>query len=75
MSAVTQDRLRNVCITDTATGNILFERVYKEEQQFTNLSSLIQVFYQFAREVDDGGKCTDVVTCVMDLIQCSHFVY
>lgn len=48
--------INNICISDAATGNIIFERVYKwkETAAFSNLGSLIQVFYQFAREVDEG---------------------
>lgn len=52
-----QDSLiQNICISDAATGHIIFERVYKwkETAAFSNLGSLIQVFYQFAREVDNG---------------------
>lgn len=39
---------------------IYLQRVYKwkDSSAFSNLGSLIQVFYQFAREVDDGGYVT-----------------
>jgi hypothetical protein len=49
--------INNVCISDVLTGDIIFERVYKwkETSAFSNLGSLIQIFYQFAREIDDGG--------------------
>ncbi len=57
-------RLKNVCISEVSTGNVLFERVYKwnESSASSNLGSLIQVFYQFAREVDDGGQCAIIAT-------------
>ena len=49
--------LKNVCVSDVTTGNILFERIYNwsDGAALSNLGALIQVFYQFAREVDDGG--------------------
>ncbi len=45
-------------MSDMTSGAILFERLYNwnETSSLGNLGSLIQVFYQFAREVDDGGK-------------------
>eukprot|EP01036_Dinobryon_divergens_P027101 gene27101-35818_t len=48
--------IKNICISDAAVGNVIFQRVYKwkDSSAFSNLGSLIQVFYQFAREVDDG---------------------
>ena len=48
--------VKNICISDVETGIIVFQKVYKwkESSAFFNLGGLIQVFYQFAREVDDG---------------------
>ena len=48
--------MKNICISDSETGIIVFQKVYKwkESSAFYNLGGLIQVFYQFAREVDDG---------------------
>lgn len=48
--------VKNICISDVDTGIIVFQKVYKwkESSAFFNLGGLIQVFYQFAREVDDG---------------------
>lgn len=54
--AVSQCFVKNICISDVETGIIVFQKVYKwkESSAFFNLGGLIQVFYQFAREVDDG---------------------
>ena len=54
--AVSQCFVKNICISDSETGIIVFQKVYKwkESSAFFNLGGLIQVFYQFAREVDDG---------------------
>lgn len=51
--------VKNISISHTASGNIIFQRVYswKATSAFSNLGSLIQGFYQFAREVDDGNIC------------------
>lgn len=48
--------VKNICISDAESGIIIFQKVYKwkESSAFFNLGGLIQVFYQFAREVDDG---------------------
>uniref|UniRef100_A0A7S2JM28 Uncharacterized protein n=1 Tax=Cyanoptyche gloeocystis TaxID=77922 RepID=A0A7S2JM28_9EUKA len=45
-----------VNISDTTCGVVLFERVWKwqEEGRSKNIASLVQVFYQFARDVDAG---------------------
>mmetsp|Transcript_27635 Transcript_27635/g.61190 ORF Transcript_27635/g.61190 Transcript_27635/m.61190 type:complete len:200 (-) Transcript_27635:111-710(-) len=53
---LTQCFVKNICLSDAVTGFIICQRVYKwkESSAFLNLGSLIQVFYQFAREVDDG---------------------
>lgn len=53
--------VKNICILDIETGIIVFQKVYKwkESSAFFNLGGLIQVFYQFAREVDEGE-----ITCV-----------
>jgi hypothetical protein len=49
--------IKNVTISDAKTGFVLVERIFKwpEEALTANLGSLILSFYQFAREVDDGG--------------------
>lgn len=48
--------VKNVTVSDALSGQIVFQRVYawKTASAFSNLGSLIKVFYQFAREVDDG---------------------
>mmetsp|Transcript_16629 Transcript_16629/g.25026 ORF Transcript_16629/g.25026 Transcript_16629/m.25026 type:complete len:212 (-) Transcript_16629:252-887(-) len=48
--------IKNITISDARTGFVVIERVYRwpEQAVTTNLGSLIQSFYQFAREVDDG---------------------
>jgi hypothetical protein len=53
--------VKNICILDVETGLIVFQKVYKwkESSAFSNLGGLIQSFYQFAREVDDG-----LISCV-----------
>jgi hypothetical protein len=58
---ISQCFVKNICILDIETGIIVFQKVYKwkESSAFFNLGGLIQVFYQFAREVDDGQ-----ITCV-----------
>jgi hypothetical protein len=50
--------IKNITISDAKTGFIVLECVYRWPDQAvtTNLGSLILSFYQFAREVDDGGK-------------------
>ena len=55
-AVVSQCFVKNICISDVETGIIVFQKVYKwkESSAFFNLGGLIQVFYQFAREVDDG---------------------
>lgn len=60
-STISQCFVKNICISDVSTGLILFQRVYKWKDSLPifNLGGLIQVFYQFAREVDDG-----VLNCV-----------
>lgn len=52
------DPVKNIRITDIETGVLLFERIYKwhEHANTASLGSLIQSFFQFAREVDDGGS-------------------
>jgi len=54
--APSQCFVKNICISDAETGIIVFQKVYKwkESSAFYKLGGLIQVFYQFAREVDDG---------------------
>ncbi|RYG99605.1 hypothetical protein EON65_50130 [archaeon] len=49
--------IKNISISDVVSGQIIFQRVHswKSASGFSNLGSLIQVFHQFAREVDDGG--------------------
>ena len=48
--------LRQIRITDNITGTLLFERIYEwpDQTNTSNLGSLIQSFFQFAREVDGG---------------------
>ncbi|CAM9533198.1 unnamed protein product, partial [Ectocarpus fasciculatus] len=50
------DPLRLIRITDRHTGTLLFERIYEwpEHANPSNLGSLVQSFFQFAREVDGG---------------------
>ncbi len=52
------DPIRAVRITEKTTGLLLFEKVYKwnDNVAISNLGSLIQSFFQFAREVDGGGN-------------------
>ncbi len=54
------DPVKAVRITDIASGVVIFERLYKwpDSALASNIGSLIQSFFQFAREIDDGGKCT-----------------
>eukprot|EP01031_Cornospumella_fuschlensis_P029999 gene29999-36234_t len=49
--------VKNISISDVVSGQIIFQRVYswRSASGFSNLGSLVQVFHQFAREVDDGG--------------------
>ena len=49
--------IKNILISDAKTGFVVLECIYKwsETANTTNLGSLILSFYQFAREVDDGG--------------------
>ena len=48
--------VKYISISHTASGCIIFQRVYSwsSNTAFSNLGSLIQGLYQFAREVDDG---------------------
>lgn len=48
--------IRLVRVTDRSTGVLLFEGIYKwaDHTNTANLGSLIQSFFQFAREVDGG---------------------
>jgi hypothetical protein len=50
------DPLRLIRITDTFSGTLLFERIFEwpEHTNTSNLGSLVQSFFQFAREVDGG---------------------
>lgn len=52
--------MKNISISDSPSGQIVFQRVnaWRATSAFSNLGSLVQVFYQFAREVDDGGIFT-----------------
>jgi hypothetical protein len=49
--------IKNITICDAKTGFVILECIYQwpEQAVTTNLGSLILSFYQFAREVDDGG--------------------
>lgn len=61
--------VKNVTVSDALSGQIVFQRVYawKSASAFSNLGSLIKVFYQFAREVDDGGTVRPSVLPVVRL--------
>jgi hypothetical protein len=50
--------IKNITICDAKTGFVILECIYQwpEQAVTTNLGSLILSFYQFAREVDDGGQ-------------------
>lgn len=50
--------IKNISISETSTGHIIFQRVYswKAASAFSNLGSFIRGLYQFAREIDDGGN-------------------
>jgi hypothetical protein len=50
--------VKNVTISDARTGFVVLECVFRwpDHTNTANLGSLIQSFYQFAREVDDGGR-------------------
>ena len=52
--------IKNVTISDARTGFVVFESVMRWPvgTNTAHLGSLIQSFYQFAREVDDGGNST-----------------
>lgn len=49
--------LRLVSVCDTETGACLFQRAWqwRGEQERSSIGKLVQSFYQFAREVDQGG--------------------
>lgn len=49
--------LKYITVSNSKTGFVVYERVFKwpENTITANLGSLIQSFYQFAREVDDGS--------------------
>lgn len=49
--------IKNIIISDSKTGFVVLECIYKwsENTVNNNLGSFILSFYQFAREVDDGG--------------------
>lgn len=50
--------IKNITICDAKTGFVVLESIYQwpEQAVTANLGSLILSFYQFAREVDDGGE-------------------
>jgi hypothetical protein len=50
--------IKYITISDSKTGFVLCEVIYKwnENTITTNIGNLIQSFYQFAREVDDGSE-------------------
>jgi hypothetical protein len=52
-----REMVKHVSIADTATGIVLFEKAYRwvEKAQTSMVGSLVQSFYQFAKEVDDGA--------------------
>lgn len=52
--------LRLVSVCDTETGACLFQRTWqwRGEQERSSIGKLVQSFYQFAREVDQGGAQT-----------------
>lgn len=57
MSGAEKLRLLSVC--DKETGVCLFQRAWqwRGDQERPSIGKLVQSFYQFAREVDQGGIC------------------
>lgn len=51
------DKLRLVSVCDQETGVCLFQRAWqwRGDQERSSIGNLVQSFYQFAREVDQGG--------------------
>lgn len=50
--------VKNVSVTDEFTRQLIFGKTYnwKNVQNFSSLSKLIETLYMFARTVDDGSK-------------------
>lgn len=53
------EKLRLLSVCDKETGVCLFQRAWqwRGEQERSSIGKLVQSFYQFAREVDQGGGC------------------
>lgn len=51
------EKLRLVSVCDKETGVCLFQRAWqwRGDQERSSIGNLVQSFYQFAREVDQGG--------------------
>lgn len=61
------DKLRLVSVCDKETGVCLFQRTWqwRGEQERSGIGNLVQSFYQFAREVDEGGESIKYVFTVV----------
>lgn len=61
------EKLRLVSVCDKETGVCLFQRAWqwRGDQERSCIGNLVQSFYQFAREVDQGGT-QRVCTLVFD---------
>lgn len=53
------EKLRLLSVCDKETGVCLFQRAWqwRGDQERSSIGKLVQSFYQFAREVDQGGIC------------------
>lgn len=51
------EKLRLLSVCDKETGVCLFQRAWqwRGDQERSSIGKLVQSFYQFAREVDQGG--------------------
>lgn len=56
------EKLRLVSVCDKETGVCLFQRTWqwRGDQERSSIGNLVQSFYQFAREVDQGGEKPNV---------------
>lgn len=61
------EKLRLLSVCDKETGVCLFQRAWqwRGEQERSSIGKLVQSFYQFAREVDQGGVCITSVHAVV----------
>lgn len=57
------DKLRLLSVCDKETGVCLFQRAWqwRGDQERSSIGKLVQSFYQFAREVDQGGTSCEKV--------------